>query len=75
MKCVICKHGETRTGSATVTLESNGTTLVMKSVPAEICKNCGEEYIDQKISADLLQQTEKAVRSGVDVEVREYLTT
>jgi hypothetical protein len=34
MKCVICKQGETRPGAATVTLEREGTVLVVRSVPA-----------------------------------------
>ncbi|MBV8362877.1 MAG: YgiT-type zinc finger protein, partial [Deltaproteobacteria bacterium] len=36
MKCVVCKHGDTRPGSTTVTLERGGGTLVVKSVPARI---------------------------------------
>lgn len=30
MKCVICKHGEVTSGTATVTLERDKTTLVIK---------------------------------------------
>ena len=48
MKCVICKKGETRVGKATVTLDKDGTTLVFKGVPARVCTNCGEEYVDEK---------------------------
>ena len=36
MKCVICKQGETLPGVTTVTLERNGLTLVVKSVPARV---------------------------------------
>ncbi|MGH7938508.1 MAG: type II toxin-antitoxin system MqsA family antitoxin, partial [Bryobacteraceae bacterium] len=43
MKCTICKKGETAPGTATVTLERGGLTLVVKDVPAQICDNCGEE--------------------------------
>lgn len=39
MKCVICKHGETRPGKTTVTLERGGATIVVKGVPAWICDN------------------------------------
>ena len=48
MKCVICKHGETREGKISVTLERNGMTLVFKDVPARICSNCGGEYLERK---------------------------
>ena len=45
MNCVICKHGETRPGKTTVTLERKATTVVIKNVPAQVCSNCGEEYV------------------------------
>jgi hypothetical protein len=32
MKCVICKKGRTKLGTATVTLDKDGATLVFKSV-------------------------------------------
>jgi YgiT-type zinc finger domain-containing protein len=73
MKCVICKQGETRSGTTTVTLEREGTVLVVRSVPAQVCQNCGEEYIDEDITAKLLQQAEEAVRAGVQVNIRTYV--
>lgn len=73
MKCVICKLGETRPGTATVTLERNGITLVVKSVPAQICQNCGEEYVDEAITAKLMHQAEETAQKGVQVDVREYV--
>jgi YgiT-type zinc finger domain-containing protein len=72
MKCVICRNGDTRPGKATVTLERGGTTLVIKGVPAQICENCGEEYVDEAVTARLLKTAEDAVRAGVQVDVREY---
>ncbi len=47
MQCVICKHGETQPGHATVTLERGDLTFVVKHVPARVCDNCGEEYVDE----------------------------
>ena len=47
MKCTVCKHGETQPGTATVTLSRDQLTLVVKSVPAQVCENCGEGYIDE----------------------------
>ena len=73
VKCVICKQGATRSGSATVTLERDGMTFIVKSVPAQVCENCGEEYIDGDMTAQLMQQAEEAVRCGVQVEVRTYV--
>lgn len=72
MKCIICKVGETRPGQTTVTLERDGTTLVVKGVPAGICANCGEEYVDEETTTRLLQTAEEAVRARVQVDVREF---
>lgn len=72
MKCVVCKKGETKLGKTTVTLEKNGATLVFKGVPARVCANCGEEYVDEEITAALLKSAGEAARSGVQVEIRQY---
>ncbi|BFU96885.1 MAG: hypothetical protein NTNFB02_36070 [Nitrospira sp.] len=72
MKCVICKTGETQPGAATVTLEREGATVVIKAVPARVCTNCGEEYVEENTTARLLQIAEEAVRAGVQVDVRMY---
>ncbi len=73
MKCVICKHGETAPGTVTVTLERGETTLVIKGVPARVCENCGEAYLDEQTTASLLGQAEEAARNAVQVEVRYFI--
>ena len=73
MKCVICKQGETAPGKATVTLERGRTVLIVRNVPARVCTNCGEEYLDDTITARLLGTAEEAARAGVQVDVREYV--
>lgn len=75
MKCVICREGETVQGVTTVTLERGDATLVFKSVPALICDNCGEVYLEDEVASQLLAKTQEAVRNGVQVEVRQYAVT
>ena len=72
MKCPICKKGETSPGTATVTLERGRLTLVVKAVPAEVCENCGEEYIDEKATAELLSKLESEARAGTEINVRHF---
>jgi YgiT-type zinc finger domain-containing protein len=72
MKCVICKQGETLLGTATVPLERDGTTLVFKNVPAQVCENCGEAYVDEETTEQMLIAAEAAVSAGVKVQVRDY---
>ncbi|MMZ67223.1 hypothetical protein D1872_297820 [compost metagenome] len=72
MKCTICKHGETVEGFTTVTLEKNGTTIVFKQVPALVCDNCGEKYINDEVTKALLTKAQEIVKSGVEVDIRHY---
>jgi YgiT-type zinc finger domain-containing protein len=72
MKCPVCRHGETKPGRATVTLERGDTTLVFKDVPAEVCGNCGEAFHSEEVTRALLAQAEDAARAGVEVDVRRY---
>ena len=72
MTCVICRHGETRPGSITVTLQREGATIIFKSVPAEVCENCGEYYLSEAVSEQLLQRAEQAVRSGAELEILRF---
>ena len=73
MKCIVCKSGETRPGTTTVTLERDGLTLVMKEVPAEICINCGEDYVDESVVHDIMILADKMSQSGAQIDVRRYV--
>ena len=72
MKCSICKHGETRPGETTVALTREGTTVVIKGVPADICENCGEHYLRDDIAGSVLALAEEAARRGGEVEVLQF---
>lgn len=72
MKCVICKHGETALGTTTVLLQRGETTVVIKGVPAEICDNCGEYYLSEETTRQVLALAEAAVAQGAEVEVLRF---
>lgn len=72
MNCVICKQGETFTGTATVTLERGETTVVIKGVPADVCENCGEYYLSEEKTDAVLMLAEEAVRHGAEIEVLRF---
>jgi len=73
MRCVICKLGNTAPGTATLTLERGTATLVIKAVPARVCQNCGEVYVDESVAAGLLNEADRALQAGVQVDVRAYV--
>jgi len=74
VKCVICRQGETIPGTTTVTLERDGMTLVIRDVPAQVCENCSERYLDETMTTHLLAILDEAARAGVQVEVRAYFS-
>ena len=73
MKCVICKYAETKLGTTTITLERDGLTCVIKQVPAQVCPNCGEDYVDENVTGDLLKSAEQMVKVGTQVDIRQYV--
>jgi YgiT-type zinc finger domain-containing protein len=72
MKCAICRNGNTIAGTITVVLDNKETTLVFKDVPAQICDNCGEEYLSSETNKRLLRLSKEAVRRGVSLELLRY---
>ena len=51
-----------------VTFERDGLTLVVKEVPARICTNCGEDYVDEQVSHEILGIAERMAKSGALVD-------
>jgi YgiT-type zinc finger domain-containing protein len=72
MNCVICKTGDTRPGTVTVTLQRGETTVLIKDVPAEVCRNCGEYYLDDAVARKLYAQAEDAANRRAEVEILRY---
>jgi YgiT-type zinc finger domain-containing protein len=72
MKCVLCKHGTTYTGTVNVTLERDNCIIVLKDVPADICENCGEYYLNQNTTAAVLDRAEKSIYRNAEVEILRF---
>ena len=69
MECLICKNGETLPGKVTITLEKNNSLVVLKEVPALVCNNCGDYYLDEETTQIVLNKAEDAVLKGAEVEI------
>jgi YgiT-type zinc finger domain-containing protein len=72
MRCVICKAGETAPGTVTVTLQRGDTVIIIRGVPAAVCRNCGEYYLDEAVASKLYRQGEEAVQRRAEVEILRY---
>ena len=71
MKCVLCRTGETKPGTTTETYELDGTVVVVRGVPAQVCQQCGESYTDEATTRQLETIVERARHAGVVV-IQEY---
>ncbi len=72
MKCVICKQGETAAGKVTVTLERESTMVIIKQVPAQVCKDCGEYYLAEGETRRVMEIANKAAQNKAEVEILRY---
>jgi YgiT-type zinc finger domain-containing protein len=72
MNCIVCHHGQTRPGTTTVTFHRDGQTVVVNEVPAEVCENCGEAYVAEDVTTQLLDIAAQARKAQAQVLVRVF---
>ena len=70
--CIYCPTGNFEPGETTMTLERNGTTLVVKQVPGQVCWACGEALLAEETVENLQEMMERAVAAEVETAVRSY---
>jgi YgiT-type zinc finger domain-containing protein len=67
--CSICKIGELTSGKVTVTLERNGSIVLLKNVDAQVCNNCSSYFLTSEMTRNVLQKAENSVKNGAELEV------
>jgi YgiT-type zinc finger domain-containing protein len=72
MVCPVCKNGETSRGSTTLVFEKGTSTIVIRKVPADVCDNCGEAFLSEDISREVMIMAGKGVNKGVEVEILNF---
>lgn len=70
--CVVCPEGQLEVSTFTKTMERDGTTLVVKSVPALVCDTCGDVSYTEAIGRRLDGMYDAARTAGVDTAVRSF---
>ncbi len=66
--CPVCK-GTMEAGSATVTVDYGPGVIVVRNVPATVCSQCGEEWIDDAEAERIEKIVEEAKSKKTMVEV------
>lgn len=66
--CALC--GGTRSpGRVTFSTDLGEGVVVVRRVPATVCEQCGEEWIDDATAAELERRAQDARQRGAQVEV------
>ncbi len=72
MICVICRQASVEPGTTTVTLTQHKLTFVVRDVPARVCPNCGETYVDEAATERVLATANELAQAGSQVDIRDY---
>ena len=71
MHCVICK-GNLASGQINYPVNKDSQFLLIKEVPALICDQCGEYYLDDHIFSKIEKIVESAKQLNVEIEVLRF---
>jgi len=69
--CVLCR-GTMKPGKTDLTLRRDRSVVVVESVPALVCENCGEASLDSETVRAVHELAEREVTRGVALEFCKY---
>ena len=72
MNCPICRNGQLNCGLTTLVFEKNNSTVVIKKVPANVCENCGEKFIDENVSKKVHSIATTEFKKGIEIEILNF---
>jgi YgiT-type zinc finger domain-containing protein len=61
-----------KAGFTTVVLSRGSATVVFKSVPARICDDCGEYWLEETIAEDLYHRADLIFASGQELAISSF---
>lgn len=72
MACPLCK-GNMEPGTTILPFDmKNGRIIVVLNVPALVCEQCGEEYVDMGVTRNVEDLLDRAERDGLSMGFVEY---
>ena len=72
MICVVCREAQTVSGFSSISFERDEFRAVVHQIPAQVCPACGESFLDEETTADLLKRVEQILEEGELDVVHEY---
>ena len=71
MNCFMCK-GELEEKRVNYIVDLKETIIIIKSVPAKVCKQCGEQYFDDEIAENIEKIVNKLKQLSAEVTIVNY---
>lgn len=53
MTCLVCKHNRFKKGTTLLPIERGKAILLITEIPARVCQNCGEPYLDEETAQEV----------------------
>lgn len=70
-KCTFCQ-GTTHNGKSTFTVDLDNCIVVIRNVPSQICKQCGETYYTTEVMQQLYQIAQSVRHTISEIVVVDY---
>ncbi|MFL0194286.1 type II toxin-antitoxin system MqsA family antitoxin [Clostridium sp. WILCCON 0269] len=71
MNCILCKSNMID-GKVNHIVDLDGHIIIIKGVPANICRQCGEYFIENNIALKLEKIVEEAMKNKAEIFVVNY---
>lgn len=65
MICLMCRQAEIVDRLTLVSFQRSEMHMRVDNVPARVCPSCGEAYVSEEVTLQLLQSVEKIYRAGM----------
>lgn len=79
MTCLVCKHNRFKKGTTILPIERGKAIVLITDIPACVCENCGEAYLDEEIAQDVQDLANETLSGEVSYAIargeREVLVT
>ena len=72
MICLVCRNAQLLDGLVSINFERDEFKAVINLVPAQVCPACGEAYLAEEVTEEILSQAEKLSHEGMIEIIQDY---
>lgn len=72
MICLICRQAQLTSGFTSIHFERDEFRAVIHRVPAQVCPACGEAFLSEPVTAEVLGRVERVFLQGEIESVQDF---